>query len=107
MALALLLKNSWDVNEVIKQMGTKVFQQTQTKYLQNTFNFNRDEAAETIAENRAEEEFMCTCCYCDYEVSEAVEMIDCGHRLCSYCFQGYCQAKVAEGADCVFAPCPD
>ena len=58
-------------------------------------------------QNRAEEEFLCSCCYCDYEADEIVEMPDCGHRLCLYCFQGYLQQKVAAGADAVHAVCPD
>ena len=37
-------------------------------------------------QNQAEEEFLCSCCYCDYEAEEIVEMPDCGHRLCLYCF---------------------
>ena len=36
-----------------------------------------------------DEGFVCSCCYCDYESNEIVEMPDCGHKLCFYCFQSY------------------
>ena len=50
---------------------------------------------------------MCPCCYCDVEESDAMIIADCGHGLCTECFEGYCKAQIASGPDCVLATCPD
>ena len=47
------------------------------------------------------------CCFCDYEKANEVQMEDCGHRLCTYCFTGYLQAKLGSGPEVVYAICPD
>ena len=78
MAHALLLTNKWSTAQVMKEFSGE--------YLRKTFDYDAATAALTIQENREEEVFECPCCYCEYELDEAVEMTDCGHRLCTYCF---------------------
>ena len=78
MAQTLLLKNDWDADAVTKKYNAQ--------YMKTTFEFDQNEAKLVLEENKAEDEFMCTCCYCDYDINEAVEMSDCGHRLCFHCF---------------------
>ena len=54
-----------------------------------------------------ETEFTCEVCYDDVSTDDQVMMEDCGHRLCTECFAGYCEAKVIAGPDAVQATCPD
>ena len=66
-----------------------------------------DEGKQNVQKNKAEDQFTCEVCYDDIEVKDMVQMEDCGHRLCSECFQAYLESKVAAGPDVVFATCPD
>ena len=77
------------------------------EYIQKTFNFDLEEGKSNAERNKAESEFTCEVCYDDVKIEDQVMMEDCGHRLCTECFQGYCESKVAAGPDAVQATCPD
>jgi ariadne-1 len=48
---------------------------------------------------------LCPCCFCDS--IEWISIVDCGHKVCLDCYQGYLESKVSDGPECVFAYCPD
>ena len=83
-AFSLLIKHNWDTSKLDQKF--MFGNQSCFAHLAAEYKFVAVEAIERKEENKAEQEFMCSCCYCDYEREEIVEMPDCGHRLCMYCF---------------------
>ena len=54
----------------------------------------------------SDKEFLCGTCYESVSLEEAVIMGDCGHGLCTECFQWYCEEKVRAGTSCSMTLCP-
>ena len=54
----------------------------------------------------SEKEFLCGTCYESVSLEEAIIMGDCGHGLCTECFQWYCEEKVRAGTSCSMTLCP-
>ena len=97
---SILINNGWHVQSSINALLDD------GDYIEKTFKFTLEEGQKRHEENKRGV-FTCTCCYCDCEPHEVIEMTDCAHRLCTDCFEGYCKSKVASGPDAIFATCPD
>ena len=97
---SILINNGWHVQAAINALLED------GDYIEKTFKFTLEEGQKRHDQNK-KGVFTCPCCYCDCEPNEIIEMPDCAHRLCTDCFEGYCQSKVASGPDAIFATCPD
>ena len=97
----MLIKNGWEAQAAIDGLLSD------PDYIATTFKFTLEEGQKRLTEFNRLAEFTCSCCFCDYERSEAVLLEDCGHALCTYCYTGYLEAKLSAGPESVFAICPD
>ena len=88
LARALLIKNGWETQEAIDEFLDD------ENYITNTFKFSLEEGERRVAMFKAEPEFTCECCYCDYERKDAVMLEDCGHVLCNECYTAYLESKI-------------
>eukprot|EP00457_Paulinella_chromatophora_P002413 gb/GEZN01002418.1/.p1 GENE.gb/GEZN01002418.1/~~gb/GEZN01002418.1/.p1 ORF type:complete len:669 (-),score=121.03 gb/GEZN01002418.1/:187-2193(-) len=50
-------------------------------------------------------EIVCGFCFSDYPTKETYAL-NCGHRYCMDCWQGWANASFDKGHDCVFTECP-
>ena len=99
-AHAVLLKNSWDIEEAKKSL-------IDAGYLKSKFLYDQLQPQDRIIAAKEAGTFLCEVCYCDCDMeTECIMMEDCGHMLCTDCFPPYAQEKVM-GSDGVYALCPD
>ena len=76
-AHAVLLKNSWD-----EAAATEAFHE-EPDYVLKTFQLPENYGVDN---GEIGEPFTCPCCDEDYEGEDAVQMPECGHRMCNECF---------------------
>lgn len=81
LAHSLLIKNKWNAGVIKKNYFDN------PDYIQHELGFNMEEGIKRIKENKKDETFCCDVCYDDYPLSEALQMPDCGYRLCRECFE--------------------
>ena len=92
LAAALLIKHGWNANTVTDKFCSD------SDLTMKLFKFSLDN-------NKHPQLELCPSCY--EETTEWIKLEDCGHMLCRDCYTGYLVSKVGDGADCVFAICPD